>query len=92
METDTPSLAATEATPEEEQRILDSQKSHLPMSIEPPSTTPAGVDNKAEAPGFPEDKINLVMGMGYTRQDAIEALSVADGNADGAVAYLLERR
>lgn len=38
---------------------------------------------------FPEAVIQQIMDLGYPRAAAIEALTVADGNPDAAVSYLL---
>ncbi|KZT42950.1 hypothetical protein SISSUDRAFT_798445 [Sistotremastrum suecicum HHB10207 ss-3] len=54
-----------------------------------PSSTPPGA-SRSRRPNFPENDINTLMGLGATREQAIQMLEQAGGNMDIAAALLFQ--
>ncbi|TLD09349.1 uncharacterized protein PgNI_07539 [Pyricularia grisea] len=60
----------------------------------PTSTTPAPsvpAPAQASAPAYPQEHIDTLMGLGFSREKAIEALRSTDGNLEYAANYLYQQ-
>uniref|UniRef100_L7J119 DNA damage-inducible protein 1 n=1 Tax=Pyricularia oryzae (strain P131) TaxID=1143193 RepID=L7J119_PYRO1 len=60
-----------------------------PVSATPAPSAPAPA--QASAPAYPQEHIDTLMGLGFTREKAIEALRSTDGNLEYAANYLYQQ-
>ena len=67
----------------QDKKLVGSEK--IPIGVD--ATTEKSLEKGAK---FPEDDINKLMGLGFTRTQAIQALEICQGNVDMAASYLFQ--
>ena len=87
--TTTTTTTTTSATPSATLSAVPSASASA--ASKPGSITSASPSTTASTnSSFDEDKISQLVGLGFSRQQATEALTVSNGDVDRAAAYLLE--